>query len=79
MLTTEAYGSREIRLTTMESSWVQIVILDFHFLCVVQTYSVSPRQRHDLEEIWEQIQAQYRRRMIDRAELGTEPLQWRYS
>jgi hypothetical protein len=46
----------------------------------VQTYSAWPKQRHDLEEgIWEQIQAQYRRRMIDHAVLETEPLQWRYS
>jgi hypothetical protein len=62
---------------------VQIVLLDFHSRCVVQTYSASPKQKHDLdlgeEEIWEQILAQYRRRMIDRAVLETEPLQWRYS
>jgi hypothetical protein len=72
---------KEQRLTRVESSSVQIVLLDFHFLCVVQTCSASPKQRHDLAEegIWEQIQAQYRQKKIDRAVQETEPLQWRYS
>jgi hypothetical protein len=77
-LAIQAYDSRETGLTTMESSWVQIALLGFHSLCVVQTYSALPKRRHDLEEggeeIWEQIQARYRRRMIDRAVLETEPL-----